>query len=107
MQLKFPYKYVIEMFCDFVGAGKAYMGEKWSPAEPLKYHNRTKKKRVYHKDTLELLDLLMSYLNELGEKEFFKWYKRCKSILKDIYEYSGSGKTFNTIEALKEELLGK
>ena len=26
--VKIPYRYVIEMFCDFVGAGKAYMREK-------------------------------------------------------------------------------
>lgn len=32
-----PYKYLMEMLCDWVGAGKAYNKEKWTKEEPYKY----------------------------------------------------------------------
>ena len=32
---KIPYKYVVEMVCDWIGAGKVYSKEKWTQEEPL------------------------------------------------------------------------
>lgn len=98
--VKIPYKYVIEMFCDFVGAGKAYMKEKWSESEPLKYHNRTKKKRVYHEDTLGLLDGLFNKLEMLGTDEFFKWYKQNKVYIQASYEHQKGEKIKEMVIAI-------
>ena len=44
---KIPYKYVVEMVCDWVGAGKAYGKEKWTQAEPLKYFNDHRKVGIF------------------------------------------------------------
>jgi len=32
-----PYERIIEMFCDFVGAGKAYTKDAWTVNTPLDY----------------------------------------------------------------------
>lgn len=38
--LRIPYKCVIEMVCDWIGSGKAYMGEGWTRQEPLEFFLR-------------------------------------------------------------------
>lgn len=48
---KMPFKYVVEMVCDYIGAGKAYNGEKWSNDDPLKYWNKVRGGRHFHPDT--------------------------------------------------------
>lgn len=83
--VQMPYKYVIEMFCDFVGAGKVYTGDNWTPASPLKYHLRHKSKRIYHPETLYLFELLLCKLRDLGEDNFIRWYKDDKDALEGIY----------------------
>lgn len=35
--LKIPYKFVKEMICDWIGAGKAYMGNKWTRESTLEF----------------------------------------------------------------------
>ena len=96
--VKMPYKYVIEMFCDFVGAGKTYMKENWSASAPLEYHLRTKKNRVYHRDTLMLLDFLFTKLDKLGEDEFLKYYKKHKHLIREIYNLNDSFLTLKNLE---------
>lgn len=85
--IKIPYKYVVEMFCDFVGAGKAYSKGKWNVHMPLDYYEaKCRGKRLINKYSEELLTKLMQMLIECGnEKEFFKWYKRDKKWLVAIY----------------------
>lgn len=41
-----PDKYITEMFCDYIGAGKAYNKEKWTPDMPLKYYREVDAKRM-------------------------------------------------------------
>lgn len=84
--VKVPYKYVIEMFCDFIAAGKTYKGDAWTEQDPLNYFNAKKDKRLYHKETKELLGSLFEKLAELGEEEFLKYYKANKEIIKEKYE---------------------
>lgn len=83
--IKIPYKYVIEMFCDFVGAGQAYNRNSWNSNMPLEYHLKTKGNRIYHPDTLYLLEVLFCRLKDLGVKDFFKWYKTDKNALEGSY----------------------
>ena len=89
--VKVPYKYVIEMFCDFIGAGKAYMKESWSQEEPLKYFNARKDSALYHEDTKALLQKLFEKLAIYGEKGFLEYYKSFKSILKAQYNAKQGG----------------
>lgn len=85
--VKIPYKYVIEMFCDYVGAGKVYMKESWTSSAPLEYHLKTKERRVFHSETLRLLEYLFKKLEELDEDNFIKWYKNNKKQLKNDYKW--------------------
>lgn len=84
--MKMPYKYVIESFCDMLGASKAYNKENWKP-EMLLYYWETKciGKRIMHEDSIKLIDTLIRKLNELGEEAFFTWYKKNKFSLRFNY----------------------
>ena len=85
---KMPYKYVIEMFCDFVGASKAYNRYKseWHETEVWDYWIKAcKGKRLMYKDSEHLIESLLSLYVHLGEKKFFEWYKQAKKYLKEEY----------------------
>lgn len=83
--VKMPYKYVLEMFADFIGAGQVYEKDKWNCRKPLEYHLKFKEKKILHKDTLRLFELLLGKLAELNVKEFHKWFKKNKKTLKKTY----------------------
>jgi hypothetical protein len=85
--LKMPYDYVIEMFCDRVGACKAYKKSDYTPEDTLKYYEaKTKGHNVLHFDTEILLEFLLQKIAEFDtEKEFCTWYKRNVKQLKFLY----------------------
>lgn len=87
--IKIPYKYVIEMFCDFVGAGKVYQKDTWTCSLPLEYHNKCKEERLFQSETLKLFELLLHRLSDLDIKQFLKWYKYSKHNLKISYNNGG------------------
>lgn len=73
-----PYKYVVEMICDWVGAGKVYSKEKWNRHEPLNYYRKVRKGRHFHIETEKLiLDFLMC-IDEYGLKAFHGMAKERK-----------------------------
>jgi hypothetical protein len=89
--IKMPYKYVIEMFCDFIGAGKAYNPGKWNESMPWDYYEKAcKGKRLMHKSSEYLLTKLLWILKEKGLDIFLDWYKKTKKWLKDQYELPGN-----------------
>lgn len=86
LPIKMPYKYVIECFCDMLGASKAYGGENWKPIELWDFWNdRTKNEFKIHPLTENLLDRLFRKLVELGEQRFYNYYKRNKKTFKRFY----------------------
>ena len=84
--VKMPLNYVIEMFCDNVGAGHVYNKEKWEPYMMLEYNKTQDPKRIMNKDSLNLYNFLCDKINELGEVQFVKWYKKNKKEIKKKYE---------------------
>ena len=76
---KIPDKYAIEMICDWVGAGKAYMKDKWDQSAPLNYYEKVKNGRHFHPETEELLVDLLKIIDMNGLEAF---HDCCKSILK-------------------------
>jgi hypothetical protein len=58
--MKIPFKRVVEMVCDYIGAGKAYEEDEWHIEKPLKRWNNYKKLYVIHEDTEILLDLIFT-----------------------------------------------
>jgi hypothetical protein len=87
------------MFCDRVGACKAYNKDKYTTSDALKYYEKnTKGHNVLHKETEALLELLLGNLATFGaEDKFCRWYKKHKSELILLY-------TLNAIE--DSDLLG-
>lgn len=71
-----PVKYVAEMFCDRVAAGKIYNGDKYTDQSPLEYFLRAKGRRVIHPETSELLESLLTELSEKGEEYTFRHIKK-------------------------------
>lgn len=85
--IKMPYKYVIEMFCDFVGAGKAYSKDKWTTSAPLDYWEKScQGQRLMHWESEAFFVYLLKLMNALpNEKDFYIVYKAEKKRLKEWY----------------------
>jgi hypothetical protein len=75
------------MFCDRVGACKAYNKDKYTTGDALKYYEKnTKGHNVLHKETEVLLEVLLSNLATFeSEDKFCDWYKKHKNALKLSY----------------------
>lgn len=85
--MKMPYKYLIESFCDMLGASKAYNPDNWKPQMLLDYwEQRCIGKRIMHEASVSFLDAQIKNLVEYGEDGFFVWYKNNKDFLKKAYE---------------------
>lgn len=90
--MKMPYKYLIESFCDMLGASKAYNPENWKPQMLLDYwETRCIGKRIMHARSTSLLDYLIRQLVLDGEENFYEWYKGIKEYLKAKYESDQQG----------------
>ena len=85
--VKMPYDRVIEMFCDFVGAGKVYTKDAWTVSTPLDYWNKNcEGKRAMHPDSEKLIKKLLTTLSEKESLEdFIAWYNLNKEKLQKNY----------------------
>lgn len=73
--VKMPMRYVAEMFCDRVAAGKIYKGDSYNDSSPIEYFMKAKGRRVIHPETSDLLEELLTMLSEKGEEETFDYLK--------------------------------
>ncbi len=76
--VKMPVKYVKEMFCDRVAAGKIYNGERYTDGDPLAYFMKAKSTRMIHPDTSRLLEKLLRMLAVKGEDYTFDYVRRLR-----------------------------
>jgi hypothetical protein len=74
--VKMPLKYVIEMFCDRVGACKTYKGKDYTDASAYEYFARGKAKDRMHPETAKLLERLLIMLRDEGEKKTFRYIRK-------------------------------
>ncbi len=79
--VEMPDRYIIEMFCDRVAAGKIYAGRAFSDKHPLAYYQRGKDTRIIHPDSARKLEYLLEMLAEKGEKETFAYIRAHKKKL--------------------------
>ena len=84
--IKIPSKYVIEMVCDWIGAGKVYSKEKWTTSSPIEYYYAVRKGRYFHKDTEELIIKLLEIIRDNGLEEF---HKVCRNYYPIFTDYDG------------------
>lgn len=57
--LRIPTKYVLELCCDFIWAGKVYNKAKWDKKEPLEYRKNSIDKTYVHPDTQKEIEVLL------------------------------------------------
>ena len=69
---KIPYKYVVEMVCDWIGAGKVYGGDKWTRQDPLNYYYKVRPGRHFHPETESLIIKFLKCIADNGLDEFHR-----------------------------------
>lgn len=69
---KIPYHYVVEIVCDWIGAGMTYSKGKWTQAEPLRYYTMVRCGRHFHPETEALIIKFLECIRDKGLKEFHK-----------------------------------
>jgi hypothetical protein len=85
--MKMPFKYVIESFCDMLGASKAYNPDRWAPELLLSYWElKCKGKRIMHEKSTNLVEELIYKLVELGEENFWQYFETHKKFYRTCYE---------------------
>ena len=83
---KIPSEYVIEMVCDWIGAGKAYSTEKWTQSEPIDYFYRVLPGRHFHPETKKIIIKLLEIIRDEGLDEF---HRVCRSRYPLFTDYEG------------------
>lgn len=86
---KIPYEYVIEMICDWLGAGIVYSKQKVNfdrpYREPFEYYYAHKNERIFHEDTKKLIEKYLHLIEFDGINAFCKEVKENKGYLKSDY----------------------
>ena len=81
---KIPYKYVVEMVCDWIGAGKVYSKDKWTQKSPQEYYYKVRAGRHFHPRTEALIVTLLDTIAEEGLDKFHSVVK--SSQLQNYYK---------------------
>ena len=82
--IKMPYKYVVEMACDWIGAGKAYNTVAWTESTPMDHYIKKSAERHLNRETDYLLFLFCSTIKNYGIDAFYE-LARNKAV-KEFYE---------------------
>lgn len=77
--VKMPIKYVKEMFCDRVAAGKVYLGKKYTNENPINYFLGGTAKMNMHPETAAILEEWLLLLRDEGEAAAFKRIRETKT----------------------------
>lgn len=83
---KIPSKYVVEMICDWIGAGMVYSKEKWTQEEPLNYYYKVRAGRHFHPETEKLIVTLLEIIRDQGLDGF---HKVCRQRYPLLTDYDG------------------
>jgi hypothetical protein len=67
-----PYKYVVEMVCDWIGAGMVYSKGAWKQSDPFDYYNRVRCGRHFHPRTEMLIISFLKCIRDNGLDEFHR-----------------------------------
>ena len=74
--VEMPKRYVAEMFCDRLAASKVYRGDAFDPADPYRFFQRGKQKRLLiHPATSDLLESMLVKLRDEGEDAAFDYIR--------------------------------
>ena len=67
---RIPKKYVVEMLCDWIGAGKVYSKDRWTQTEPLNYYNKVRAGRHFHPQTESVIVRFLELIRDDGLDDF-------------------------------------
>ncbi|MCH5213375.1 MAG: catalase [Oscillospiraceae bacterium] len=76
--VKMPIKFVKEMFCDRVAAGRVYLGKDYTNDNPINYFLKGRAKSAMHPETAKLLESWLLLLQKEGEEAVFKKIRATK-----------------------------
>ena len=82
--VRMPKRYIIEMFCDRIAAGKIYKGDAYNDNCPLEYFNNGKARRNIEPETSRELEHLLTILAEKGEDKTFAYIRRARFLGKKL-----------------------
>lgn len=68
--LKVEWPYLIEMICDWIGAGKVYSKKTWTQAEPYNYYMKVRNSRIINPETEEVIIYLLEIIKDCGISAF-------------------------------------
>lgn len=68
-----PIRYVIEMVCDWIGAGKAYNKDKWTQNGPLVHYTKMRPGRHFHPNTDRILIESVTLISDRGLEAFHQY----------------------------------
>lgn len=72
-----PWKYLLELICDGIAAGKVYNGGKWNDSVPLEYWQNRDSKSFYHEKTRAKLERYYNDIADLGWENVAKIIRSC------------------------------
>ena len=83
---KMPFKYALEMFCDFMGAGRAYYGNDFSVKSEYEWWQKKKREVIMYPKTYTFINMMFECINDYGIDETFKQKKWLYEEIKPWYE---------------------
>jgi len=70
--VEMPVEYIVELICDWIGAGKAYKKEEWAIDELRTWYEKSKDDIILHNKTRKFLEYTI-YFAATSEKQLFRW----------------------------------
>ena len=80
--LQMPFKYALEMLCDYLGAGRAYWGSKFTFEDEWKYWLNKRKRCAMNPYTKHFIDRCLYIMRESGSSDILS----NRRLLEMIYE---------------------
>lgn len=93
---KMPWKYVVEHICDTIGAGKAYMGDKWTKSAPMDWWELHDKNSFYHNVTRDFIIYVYETIKVFGW-DFAVEHILKNEFIRNKYESNDGTYHFNTL----------
>lgn len=89
---KMPFKYVLEMVCDFLAAGRAYNGKGFTIDDEYEWWLKKREVALLNRHTLMFVDVMFAAMKYNGIEGILRDHEYIKG-LKELYEHHPEGLT--------------
>lgn len=86
--IKMPFDYLVEMLCDYIGAGQTYEKTRWTLGSPLAYWEKNKHRFIpcMHEKSVEMFESMLKTLSmATSVKSFVATWKYSRKQVKAVY----------------------